>query len=459
MSYDYQLVVIGSGSGGKDAAILGARAGLRVLLVEKDSLGGTCFHRGVYAMRALHACAMNLKAAGESQRSGLSVGALENDWADWVKTQRRVGARLTEDLIRVLENLGVEIRLGKGKLLNPNQIEISDPYGSIERVSAENIILATGSRPSFASESGPKILNSDQMLKNAAVPNHLLIIGGGFIGCEFASIHRALGAGVTLVEGQKRLLPGWDEVAGEHLWEVLACAGVNIILNHKVELPGKSFPADRPAFDLGSGMIISPDLTLVSVGRKPNVDELGLESIGMSRASFISVNDEMRVGFQNLFAIGDVNGLALLDSVAFAKARVAIQTILGKPARFDLRSVPRCVHTDPPVAAAGWTEQEARAAGYEVEVISETLRLVSDDDRSIVNPETTKMKLVVQPDKRKILGCLAIGLNAAEIVNLVATAIRTGLTATDLADLSLVHPSASEALVRSLQSRWDFFRS
>ena len=182
MSYDYQLVVIGSGSGGKDAAILGARAGLRVLLVEKESLGGTCFHRGVYAMRALHACAMNLKAAGESQRSGLSVGALENDWADWVKTQRRVGARLTEDLIRVLESLGVEIRFGKGKLLNPNQVEISDPYGATERVSAETIILATGSRPSFASENGPKILNSDQMLKNAAVPNHLLIIGGGFIG-------------------------------------------------------------------------------------------------------------------------------------------------------------------------------------------------------------------------------------------------------------------------------------
>ena len=459
MSYDYQLVVIGSGSGGKDAAILGARAGLRVLLLEKDSLGGTCFHRGVYAMRALLACAMNLKSGRDSPRSRLSVGPLEYDWADWVNTQRRVRARLTEDLIRMLESLGVKIRFGKGKLLSLKEVEISDPYGSTERVSAETIILATGSRPSFASENGPKVLNSDEMLKNAAIPNDLLIIGGGFIGCEFASIYRALGAGVTIVEEQKRLLPGWDEVAGDHLWEILASAGVNIVLNQKIELPGKGFTADRPAFDLGSGMIISPDLTLVSVGRKPNADELGLESIGMSSASFIAVNEEMRVGFQNLFAIGDVNGLALLDSVAFAQARVAIQTILGKPARFDLRSVPRCVHTDPPVAAAGWTEQEARTAGYEVEEITETLRLISDDDRSVVNPEPTKMKLVVQPDKRRILGCLAIGLKAAEVVNLVATAMKTGVTATALADLSLVHPSASEALVRSLQSRWDFFRS
>src|ERR1700738_4547060 len=122
-------------------------------------------------------------------------------------------------------------------------------------------------------------------------------------------------------------------------------------------------------------MIISPNLTLVSVGRKPNVDELGLESIGMNRASFIAVNDEMRVGFQNLFAIGDVNGLALLDSVAFAQARVAIQTILGKSARFDLRSIPRCVHTDPPVASAGWIEKEAIAAGHNIEVLEETIRL------------------------------------------------------------------------------------
>ena len=127
MSYDYQLVVIGSGSGGKDAAIFGARAGLRVLLVEKESLGGTCFHRGVYAMRALRACAMNLKAAGESPRSGLSVGPLENDWADWVKTQRRVGARLTEDLSLMLESLGVKIRFGKAKLLSSKEVEISDP--------------------------------------------------------------------------------------------------------------------------------------------------------------------------------------------------------------------------------------------------------------------------------------------------------------------------------------------
>lgn len=457
MSFPYQLAVIGAGAGGKDAAILGARAGLRVLLLEKESLGGTSFHRGCHAMRALRACAMNHQTAAENRRTGATAGDPDIEWAHWLNIQRRVGARLMKESSWALENSGVQVRFGVGKLLDRNTVEISDPCGSKETVSAENIILATGSRPSFADENAPAILNSDQMLKKTAIPNHLLIIGGGYVGCEFASVYAALGSRVNLVEQQKNLLPGWDEMAGAHLREVLEAAGVNVILNQRLELPGTNGPGDRPAFTLGSGKTILPDLTLAATGRKPNVEGLGLEALGIriGRDSSLPVNDKMRIGFQNVFAIGDVNGIALLDSVAFAQARTAIQTILGKPARFDLRSVPRCVHTDPPVAMTGWTEHEAQRAGYDVEVISETLRLMSADDRSVINPESTKIKLIVHAGhKPRVLGCLAIGLHAAEIVNLVATAIKTDVTATQLADVSLVHPSAAEALIRLLQNRF-----
>jgi len=456
MSYPYQLAVIGAGAGGKDAAILAARAGLRVLLVEKESLGGTSFHRGCHAMRALRACAMSHKTVGKNRRTGATAGDPEIDWANWLNVQRRVSARLTKELSWTLEDLGVQVRFGAGELLDRNTVEISDPYGSKEKVSAENIILATGSRPSFAGKNAPAILNSDQMLKNTAIPNHLLIIGGGYVGCEFASVYAALGSRVSLVEQDKILLPGWDEVAGAHLREVLEATGVNVILNQRLEPPGGNGPVDRPAFTLGSGETIVPDLTLAATGRKPNVEGLGLEALGIGSGSSVPVTDKMRIGFPNAFAIGDVNGLALLDSVAFAQARTAIQTILGKPARFDLRRVPRCVHTDPPIAMVGWTEQEARGAGHDVEVIAETLRLVSADDRSVINPEPTKIKLIVQRgDKPRVLGCLAIGLHAAEIVNLAATAIKTDVTATQLADVTPVHPSAAEALIRSLQNRFD----
>jgi dihydrolipoamide dehydrogenase len=455
MNHHYQLIVIGSGSGGKDAAILGARTGLRVLLVEKDNLGGTCFHRGCYSIRTLRACAMHYQGVEKSSRFGLSVDLLETGWADWIAIQRRVSDRLAEDLGRTLEGLGVQIRFGTAKLLNPNEVEISDPNGARDRVSGQNIIIATGSRPAFSGAENSKILNSDQMLKNVAIPEHLLIIGGGYIGCEFASIYRTLGARVTLVEEKENLLPSWDAVAGDEIRHTLETQGVIVKLNEKIDLPPPETRAERPVLKLSDGTIASAGPTLVATGRKPNVEELGLESIGIATDGFIPVNEKMQTAQPNVFAIGDANGLALLDSVAFAQARVAIETILGKEARFDLRWVPRCVYTDPPFASAGWTEKEAVAAGHNIEVLAETVRLVTDDDRSVVDPQPIKIRLVVQPETRRLLGCQAVGAKAAEIVNLAAAALRTGLSVTQVANLAMVHPSASEALVRCLQSRFD----
>ena len=344
--------------------------------------------------------------------------------------------------------MGVQIRFGTAKLVNPNEVEISDPNGARDRVSGKNIIIATGSRPAFAGVENSKILNSDQMLKNVAIPEHLLIIGGGYIGCEFASIYRTLGARVTLVEEKENLLPGWDAVAGDQIRHTLETQGVSIKLNEKIDPATQETWTERPVLKLSDGTIASPGLTLIATGRKPNVEELGLESIGIAADSFIPVNEKMQTAQPHVFAIGDANGLALLDSVAFAQARVAIETILDKEARFDLRWVPRCIYTDPPFASAGWTEKEAVAAGHNIEVLAETVRLVTDDDRSVVDPQPIKIRLVVQPETRKLLGCQIVGAKAAEIVNLAATAIRTGLSVAQLADLVMVHPSASEALVR-----------
>ena len=380
---------------------------------------------------------------------------MQSEWADWIALQRRVSVRLAEDLSRTLEGLGVQIRFGTAKLLNPSEVEISDPYGARDRVSGQNIIIATGSRPAFSSVKDSKILNSDQMLKNTEIPQYLLIIGGGYIGCEFASIYRTLGARVTLVEEKENLLPSWDAVAGDQIRHTLQTKGVNIRLDERTDLPPPETWTGRPILKLNDGTTASPDLTLIATGRKPNVEELGLESIGIAADAFIPVNEKMQTVQPQVFAIGDANGLALLDSVAFAQARVAVQTILGEAARFDLRWVPRCVHTDPPVASAGWTEKEAIAAGHDIEVLEETVRLVTDDDRSVIDPEPIKIRLVVQPETRMLLGCQAVGAKAAEIVNLAAVAIRTGLSVTQLSDLAMVHPSASEALIRCLQSRFD----
>jgi dihydrolipoamide dehydrogenase len=163
----------------------------------------------------------------------------------------------------------------------------------------------------------------------------------------------------------------------------------------------------------------------------------------------------MQTKVPSIFAIGDINGIMLLDSAAYAQARVAVQTILGQKVVFEPHWIPRCLHTDPPIAAAGWTQAEAAAAGHQVDVISENLPLITDDDATMIEPDKNLIKLVVQSSTGRILGCVAIGSRAAELVNLASTAIRSGLFAQSLADHSLIHPSASEALVRLLQAHFD----
>ena len=454
MSYQYQVIVIGSGSAGKDAVLLAARAGRRTLLIESDRLGGTGIHRGCHAVRALRACATHYDRVIESDRLGIYLDLVATNWSNWLEVQHRASGRLAEGLSRALEQAWVEVKFGRGELFDPHTVVISDELGKKQTVTSEYIILATGSRPSFPGNEQARVLNSDQFLRSAAIPKHLFVIGGGYVGCELAAIYRARRVEVTLAEAESRLLPTWDEDIGKRMKQVLDNAGVQVLLNEKVSVPAPD-AQDPPHFRLSSAIVISPDLTLVAVGRTPNVEGLHLDKIGLPTEGFISVNAQMQTDVPSIFAIGDVNGIMLLDSAAYAQARVAVQTILGQPGRFDPHWVPRCLHTEPPIAAAGWTKAEADGAGHEVEVFSSSLPLITDDDATMVEPDANLLKLVVQSGTGIILGCLAIGSRAAELVNLVSTATRAGLTAQGLADLSLIHPSASEAMIRVLQEHFD----
>ena len=345
------------------------------------------------------------------------------------------------------------MKFGRGEIFDPHTVVITDELGKKETVSGDNIVLATGSRPSFPGNEKASILNSDQFLQSTLTPNTLLVIGGGYIGCELAAIYRARKVKVTLAEAESRLLPTWDEDIGKRMQKVLEEAGVEVLLNEKVTLPDVN--SDTPTRFTLKGVNISPALTLVTVGRTPNVEGLGLERVGLPGSGFISVNAQMQTSVPSIFAIGDVNGVMLLDSAAYAQARVAVQTILGHPARFDAHWIPRCLHTQPPIAAAGWTAAEALAAGHNIEVISETLPLITDDDGTMIEPDKNLLKLVVQSSTGRILGCQAVGSRAAELINLASSAIRADLTVHRLADLSFIHPSASEAMIRVLQDLFD----
>ena len=453
MNRRYQLAVIGSGSGGKEAALSAARNGLRVGLIEKDALGGTCLHSGCYSVRALRGCAEAAKIASKSSKFGLEFANSEAGLPAWITAQRRVAARLTQELNHQLERAGVEILFGQASLIGTDQIRIVTSRGEEELVEADYIILATGSRPAFGGQTlGPKFVNSDQLLKQSELPRHLLIIGGGYIGCEFASIFRALGSNVTLVEKCRRLLPDWDESIGDAIATALRSSGVDLHLGFELNVPRLDLADADQEFRLSDGRGIRPNCVLVAIGRKPNVDNLGLESLNIGRNPFIPVDEQLRTSSPRIFAIGDVNGLSLLDSAAVVQARVAVGAILGGKTQFSSRWVPRCIHTDPAVASVGWNEDEAGKAGLDLLTHSQTFRLLTDDERSLVDPTPTLLKILIQSESREIYGVHVIGRQAAEIVNLASVAIRCQLTLEQLLQIPLVHPSATEAIQECAKS-------
>jgi dihydrolipoamide dehydrogenase len=455
MSYQYQVVVIGSGSAGIEACLSAARAGLRTLLVEKRDLGGTSLHRGSYAVRALRACASYFRGTEKSQKVGTSLDLIETSWTDWMTAQRRSSSQLSVEFSRAIDCEKVHLKFGHAQLINPNELLISDaPRGLHLRVTSNHIILATGSRPNFLSRPEVGILNSDHLLRRATAARHLFVVGGGYIGCELAAIYRALGSRVTIAEAQSRLLPSWDPIAGEQFQKVLLTAGVGVLLNEAIELPPQ-INARSPSYKLTTGTVIQPDITLIATGRQPNSDQLGLESVGLPSGAWIPVNEHMQTPIESVYAIGDVNGISLLDSVATAQANVAINHILGKPTRFDKRWFPQFLHTDPPIASIGWTEEEAKNAEVPVEALCWNGSLFTDDDFSTVERERMAIKCLIHAESARILGCIAIGSRAAEIINLVSAAMHNGQSAREIANLSAVHPSATEVLVRTLRQHFD----
>jgi len=437
----YQVAVIGSGSAGREAAILAARNGLRVVLIEKDGLGGACFHRGYYAIRAFRACARL-----SQDRNSLSEAHRTPKMAGWLSARAKITARLVRDLQETFQSAAIDLRRGHGSLVDANTLRIKSDSGQVELIHADYIILATGSHPSLnAGELGPAFVNIDQFLDQSYFPGRVLIVGGGYIGCEIASILRSLGSTVTLIE-KNRLLSNWDESISAFVAHNLIDSGVRVHFGQEIDLRHSQGSAEEPSFSLKGGLSLSADMVLVTTGRKPNIEGLELHSLGIEASPFIRVDEFLRTARQNIFAIGDINGLGSLDSLAVAQARTAVASILGKRIPYSARWVPRCLHTDPAVASVGWTEEEANRAGLTVITHSQTLNLVTEEERSVMEPEPLVMKILVDSESRQILGLHAAGRQAAEVVNTATLAIKSNTTIDALREMIFVHPSSAEAI-------------
>ena len=451
MSDHYQLAVIGSGSGGREATLLAARKGLRTALIETDKIGGICFHRGCYAVLALQACARQFRDSWRSGRFGNEIDLLKSTLYDWMVTQSKVSSRLADSFQAELQKLNVDIHQGYGEFLDNRTLQVIGARGTKKTITADNVVVATGSRPEFYASSIRRVVNSDELLRITTLPESLAIIGAGYIGCEFASIYRTLGCEVTLIEKESRILPGWEIEAGERVAQLLKDRRVKIQVDHQVSFAQVEEKEDGVRIPGPGGQSIEANLVLVATGRTPKSEGLRLNALGIEDSSFLKVDERMRLSSAGIYAVGDVNGISMLDSTAFSQANVAINSILGHETRFDHRWIPRCVHTEPTVASVGWTDQEAAAEGLEYLAVSDTIRLISDNERSVIDPEPTFLKVIVDSRSRHLLGCLVVGDHAPVIVNIAAIAMRSGLSVEKLRDIPLAQPSASEALMSILR--------
>jgi pyruvate/2-oxoglutarate dehydrogenase complex dihydrolipoamide dehydrogenase (E3) component len=459
MNENYQIAVIGTGSGGSEAAILAAKKGFKVVVIENGALGGTRLHHGSYAVRALHASARLHSESFKGKKDGVEPELLTDSLMECMKAQRAASARLARSLQNELEMLNIRVAFGRGTLVDEHRIRITSEHEQQEEIEAENIILATGARPDYPGIENSRFINSDQLLDRINPPLHLFIVGGGYVGCEFAAIYRRFGCQVTLAEQSERLLRGWDESVGTHIAQQLAKDGVELILGRHIPVHDLPMKEGWPMIGKSDGTEFSPDLVLVATGRRPNIESLGLAELGINSTPFVEVDSQLRTQRKNIFAVGDVNGLNMLDSAAASQARVAIDAITGGTTLFGSRWIPRYLDTDPPVAAIGWMEHEAAEAGLDVGVESEVAEMVTSDDKTVAQPSETLIKIIAERSTKQIRGCVAIGNQASEVINLAALAIQSGVGTREIERLLLVHPSASVAFQRCAtkfhdENRW-----
>jgi dihydrolipoamide dehydrogenase len=448
MNEKYQLAVIGTGSGGSEVALLAAKKGFKVVVIESGALGGTRLHHGSFAVRALHASARLHGEFFKGKKSGVDVDLFTASMEQWKKAQRAASNRLALELQNDLEKLNVRVAFGRGTLVDENRIRITTEQDKQEEIEAENIVLATGARPDYLGAENSRLINSDELLDRIHPPDHLFIVGGGYVGCEFAAIYRGFGCQVTLAEQGDRLLSDWDESVGAHIAKQLAADGVELWLGRHIPLNHLPVEEGWPILVKPDGTEISPDLLLVATGRRPNSEALGLAELGITTTPFIEVDAQLRTHRRNIFAIGDVNGLNMLDSAASSQAQVVIDAMTGGTTLFSSRWVPRYLDTDPPVAAVGWMEQEAAQAGLDVATKSDAAEMVTADDKTIAHPSKTLVKIIAERSTKQIRGCLAIGNQASEVINLAALAIQSGISTREIERLLLIHPSASVAFQR-----------
>jgi dihydrolipoamide dehydrogenase len=457
----YDLAIIGGGPGGYVAAISAARHGMKVLLIEKDRVGGTCLNRGCIPTKALLASAEALARARAGQDFGFTVtGEVLPDFGAMMARKQRVVTQVRESVEMLLKKAGVKVIRGTGRLAPGRRVVVETAGapgapgaagGETVTLEADKIIVATGSEPAelpMFDFRQPTVLTSTSALDLSAVPRSLLIVGAGAIGCEFASFFSELGAQITMVEMMPQMLPQEDNRLAKQFQGVYRKRGIQILLNTKVE-EITEYAADHVTAKLSDGSEVTAEKVLVSVGRRPNTAGIGLEEAGVEvdARGFIKVDEKLQTGASGIYAIGDVNGGILLAHVASHEALVAAENCVGAERQRDLRFVPSCTYSHPEVASVGLTEDQAAARGYEP--VTGTYRFPALGKAVAMGEDVGYVQLVADKKSDLLLGANMMGPHVTDLIHEVAVALQNGLTVRQLGGTIHAHPTLAEAVMEA----------
>ncbi len=455
----FDVVVVGGGPGGYASALYGASAGLKIALVEKGTLGGTCLHVGCIPAKELLETAAVYRTVAGAKEFGITADAPQLDFAVTQDRKQKVIDQLVGGLGGLLKGRKVEVFNGAGRL-DPDHrtVHVSGGESGEVAISGDAVILAAGSAvrtiPGFEVD-GTLVVTSDELLSLRELPARAVVIGGGAIGCEFASMMSDLGTEVTILEALPKILPGVDRDAAQVVERSFKKRGIEVRTG--VQVTGHSPTDGGTVVELGDGSTVETDLVVVSVGRRPFPDLLGLDqtSVEVDDRGFVQVDPNCRTSVEGVWAVGDLVPTAQLAHVGFAEGMVAIRDILGEdPQPIDYSRLPWCIYCHPEVAFAGHSEESAKEAGYDV-VVSK--HRYAGNGRAMIVGETEGLVKVIAEQQAdgtagQILGVHMVGPWVTEQLGQAYMAVNWEATVAEAAAFIQPHPTLSENYGETLQA-------
>ena len=449
MKFDYDLFVIGGGSGGVRASRMAAATGARVALAEEYRMGGTCVIRGCIPKKLLVYASQFSENVRDAAGYGWDFGDARFDWPTLIANKDKEITRLEGLYTKNVQAAGVTILQDRAVFEDPHTLRL---LNSGKTVTADRILIATGGHPtremgtSHIIPGGDLCITSDEAFHLKELPKRILIAGGGYIALEFAHIFHGLGSHVSLVYRGEKPLRGFDDGLREAICTSMGERGLEVLLGcefTKVEKRGDCLHAET-----NKGAVIECDQIMLAIGRMPNTMALHVEKAGveLGKKGEVKVDDYSRTSASHIYAIGDVTDRVQLTPVAIHEAMCFVETVFkNNPTKPEHRHVPSAVFTTPEIATVGWSEEKALLLGHSIDVYQSSFRplLHTLGGRQV----RTLMKLVVDAKSGKVLGCHIFGDHAAEIIQIVAVALKMGATKKDFDATMALHPTAAEELV------------